>query len=110
MAKSRDQAEAGLEAVLVHTREMLAVAQAGDWARLAELQGPHDVLLAALMSQAAAGLASDDAAARLRQIEDANRELMALVRSRRDRLAEEIHGYGMGRRAVSAYRQCEPVI
>ncbi len=100
--------EAGLEAVLAHTREMLAVARSGDWVRLAALQDAHSTSLATLLSLSKTGLDSHHAMVRLRQIEEANRELMGLVRGRRDRLARELHGYGAGRRAVHAYRQCEP--
>jgi hypothetical protein len=108
-SRSHHRADAHLDAILSHTRQMLAVAQAGDWARLAALRGRHRALLDGLSAQASAGLAPNDAAVRLRQIQDANTHLMELVRCRHDELAKEIHGYGMGQRAVHAYRQCESV-
>lgn len=109
LSMSTERFEARLEEVLAHTGEMLAVARTADWARLAALQGAHGALLGALMSGADLRPDSHGAMLRLRQIEQANRELIDLVRARCDRLAQEIHGYGVGRRAVSAYCQHEPI-
>ena len=92
-----------LEDLLDAGRQMLAVAQAGDWARANELQSDCHGRAEALFAQS---LDSADAAAvadGIRQLMEMHQEVMQLCMTARESFGQDIDSLRHRRQAVSEY-------
>lgn len=94
-----------LDALLSLTRELLGSAQAGDWERVTILEGERRPFIHAIFP--ADVTVGDDSYRRaaIREILDADRQVMDLARQQRDRLQSQLRDLGHGRSALRAYGQ-----
>ncbi|MFZ5620716.1 MAG: flagellar protein FliT [Pseudomonadota bacterium] len=94
-----------LDSLLSLTRELLGSAEAGDWERVTILEGERRPLIHAIFPADAA--VGDDSYRRaaIREILEADRQVMDLARQQRDRLQLQLRDLGHGRSALRAYGQ-----
>jgi len=97
---------ATLDALLSLTQALLGSAKAGDWERVTVLESERRPLIYAAF--AAGGVAvgdNPDRQAVIREILDADRQVMDLARQQRDDLQSQLRDLGYGKSALRAYGQ-----
>ncbi len=94
-----------LDSVLSLTRELLGSALASDWERVTTLEAERRPLIHAIFT--ADATVGDDPVRRaaIREILDADRQVMDLTRQQRDWLQLQLRDLGHGRSALRAYGQ-----
>jgi hypothetical protein len=92
-----------LDDLLDAGRQMLAVAQAGDWARANELQADCQCRATALFAEPVSATDAATFASGISQLMDMHAEVMRLCVAARDDSLQEIDSLNHGRQAVSKY-------
>lgn len=98
-----DSMSPALTQLLSQTQQLLALAQAGDWDAVAQLESERRPLLRSTFDPASTQTQSDPYQRALRQILDMDQTVMALAAQRRDDLRDQLQSVGQGRSAVRAY-------
>lgn len=91
------------DAFVQTTREMLSLAQQGEWETVMGLQAERQQRLEAYFSSSVPAHLAEQVAAGIREILDLDRQLMELGRQGMDELARNMNGLRTGRRAQQAY-------
>lgn len=90
------------------TQRLLALARSGDWDAVTQLEAERRPLLRSTFDPASAVTQSEPYQRVLRDILDADREIMSLAAQRRDDLRNQLQSVGQGRSAMRAYGQHRP--
>jgi hypothetical protein len=102
---SVDTRTAALATLLTLSRDMLALARAGAWDELVEMEARRGRLLTDFFSTPPITDAAAAIAAAIREILELDREVMNLGIACRDALAAELRGVGTVRAATRAYAE-----
>lgn len=84
---------------------MLRTAEDEEWERLVVLQANRQVMLESYFTSQ--DMPQESRMQSLRQIFELNQRLIEVVVARRERLAKDLRGFNVGRRALHAYRECD---
>ncbi len=93
------------EELLALTREMLALAQAGEWSSLAGMQERRQQLAHAVFAEPIPPEVADTVSERVRQVLRLDGQLVPLVEAERQRAVDGLQESNKGLQAASAYRR-----
>lgn len=93
------------ERLLALTRDMLQLAEAGDWVLLAERESERQSLSAELFATPVPRESAPVVAECIRRVLDLDQDLLSLVHSHRDEAAQAVRDTRQGRAAADAYRR-----
>ena len=93
------------ERLLALTREMLRLAEAGDWVLLAERENERQNLSAELFATPVPREAAPVVADCIRRLLDLDQDLLTLVQAHREEAAQAVRDTRQGRAAADAYRR-----
>ena len=91
------------DAFVQTTRDMLALAQQGEWETVTRLQAERQQRLEAYFQTPVPPALADEVAAGIREMLELDRRVMDLGRQGMDELARKMGGLRIGRRAQRAY-------
>jgi len=93
------------ERLLALTRDMLRLAETGDWVLLAERENERQNLSAELFATPVPRESAPVVAECIRRLLDLDQDLLTLVQSHRDEAAQAVRDTRPGRAATDAYRR-----
>jgi len=103
---SSDSILIDLPRIIALTREMLALAQAGEWDGLVVIEAQRRVLLDARLHGAKPNVLAA-CAGQLRDMLAMDNAIIALAEQAKEAVGEELKQFGKGRKALSAYSSNE---